>query len=344
MLILDAEKRTQKTIHDHFDALLVELLGVHASGLTEPRIRDLIERGILDLSSIDGLDIAELENDPLNPILFTRLIDKDYALASSQERQLMRTASLDYWRKQAGQIKESLPVPPPEQKQYINLFDRAKPPAKTNPRKDAIPDYFSEAEKISLLSAFESVGGFIRGLGNAYADDLSASFYEKWDGENLLATHDPKKRQEALQVIREEVGIASLQNDTVNDVAGKIRQRTKDLARNFERIAETELQATHNEGMIYESLYLDGDQARVARIPETTACKHCKAHFLDSNGVPIVFEVSELIANGTNVGKRASEYKPTAYPMHPHCRCDTIPVPQGLTVDENGVLVKEVQS
>lgn len=342
MLLLDAEKRTQATIQDHFDALSIELLGVHASGLPMERIRDLLKRGILEPSKLQGLDIAEFKDDPLNPILFTRLIGRDYALASQTEREYMRTASLDYWKKQALSIKNELEKEEPMKPAYKNIYQRAQPNDLANdPYNKAIPAYFSEAEKAGLVSAFKSLGGFIRGLGNAYADEISSTYYEKWDKENLLDTPNPKRRAEALKVIREEVGSAVLTNDTAQEVASRIRQRTGDITRNFERIAETELQASHNEGMIYEALYLDGEDAKVARIPETTACKHCQRLFLQPNGRPYVFKVTDLIANGTNVGKSPKNYKATAYPIHPHCKCDTIPVIQGFVIDKDGSMILE---
>jgi len=340
MLLLDAEKRTQATIQDHFDALTIELLGVQASGLPLPRIRDLLKRGIIEADKLQGLDIAGLE-DPLNPILFTRLIGRDYALASTQEREYMRSASLDYWKKQALNIKNELER---EDRESIEQYrtSRAQPKAQGyTPYDKAIPAYFSEAEKVGLVSAFKSLGGFIRGLGNAYADEISSTYYEKWDKEDLLDTPNMKRREEALKVIREEVGSAVLTNDTSKEVASRIRQRTKDLTRNFERIAETELQATHNEGMIYEAVYQDGENARIARIPETDACKHCLRLFLQPNGRPRIFKVADLLANGTNVGVKARNYKPTAFPIHPNCRCDTIPVIQGFIIDKDGSMILE---
>ncbi len=341
MLLLDAEKRTQATIQDHFDALTIELLGVQASGLPLPRIRDLLKRGIIDADKLQGLDIAGLE-EPLNPILFTRLIGRDYAQASSQERQYMRSASLDYWKRQALNIKNDIQREDREPIEQKYRTSRVQPDIQGHtPYDKAIPTYFSEAEKVGLVSAFKSLGGFIRGLGNAYADEISSTYYEEWDKENLLDTPNAQRRNEALKVIREEVGSAVLTNDTGKEVASRIRQRTNDLTRNFERIAETELQATHNEGMIYEAVYQDGENARIARIPETDACKHCLRLFLQPNGKPRIFNVADLLANGTNVGIKARNYKPTAFPIHPNCRCDTIPVIQGFIIDTDGSMILE---
>jgi hypothetical protein len=48
--------------------------------------------------------------------------------------------------------------------------------------------------------------------------------------------------------------------------------------------------------------------------------------------------VSELIENGTNVGRARADWQPTAYPVHPNCRCDTIPVGPTQTVSRSGRL------
>lgn len=36
---------------------------------------------------------------------------------------------------------------------------------------------------------------------------------------------------------------------------------------------------------------------------------------------PKVFKLSELISNGTNIGRKVNEWKPTVGSTHPWCRC-----------------------
>lgn len=55
----------------------------------------------------------------------------------------------------------------------------------------------------------------------------------------------------------------------------------------------------------------------------TGNCRHCIAAYL-TNGIgsqPKIFKLSELQENGTNIGKKVNDWKPTIYGLHPFCRC-----------------------
>lgn len=343
MLVLDYEQHTRESIEAHFDVLCVELLGVKGAGLPRQRIEELIESGRLSPAALEGLDIGGL-SEPLNPLLFVRLIGTPYQEADPHTRARMRDYTLEKWRTELEQpFSVRLNDPPPatgwEPPLYLN---RPEPPQLPHtPHPAALPQWLSQAERAGLVSAYESAGRYIRGLGATLADEASGIIFEEWSGEQLIDTPDPARREAALEAVRQEIGTATLTKETAETAARRIRQRTGDLARNFERIATTELQATHNEGQIYQALYVEGEAARVARIPESGACDRCLALFLTREGKPRVFEVEELAANGTNVGRQPRDYLATAYPVHPNCRCDTIPVRAGQTIDARGRLIKE---
>ena len=113
---------------------------------------------------------------------------------------------------------------------------------------------------------------------------------------------------------------------------------------NWGRVARTELQGAYNEGRVYSALEGHGAGARVARFPETGACKHCRRLFLDKDGKPRVFTVDELANNGTNAGRKTAAWRATIWPVHPNCRCDLITVPSGLIVGKDGKLRREDDS
>jgi len=331
MLVLDAERRTRQNIRDHYDALCIELLGVRGSGLSQERVKALIRAQLVDPSALNGFNVNSLD-EPLNPILFIRRIGPLYARANPRERARMRQYTLQQWQRELRGYE------PPPAVRYTPPMDRPEAPSQSTVEQSAIPDSFGTADRASLVSAFQSMGGYIRGLGARFADEASAIIFEDWNGEQLLSTPDPQRRADMLKVIREEVGAAVLTKDTAREVARRIRQRSDDLARNFDRIAETELQAVHNEGQIIQAVEIDGETARVARIPESGACGFCKEAFLNSEGSPQIFNVVDLIANGANVGRKRKDWLPSAYPMHPNCRCDTIPVGPNQTITRTGRL------
>lgn len=88
--------------------------------------------------------------------------------------------------------------------------------------------------------------------------------------------------------------------------------------RDWQRVARTELQGAYNEGVIAASAARYGSGARVARIPEIDACGHCRRLFLDE-GIPRVFDLSTIVRNGTNVGRKPEDWRATVWPIHPNC-------------------------
>lgn len=347
MLVLEAQARTREAITAQFDALSVELLGARAAGLSRQRIEELIESGHLNAQALEGLDVASL-SEPANPILFIRLISGPYSEADPITRARMRDYTLDQWaRELSGPISQRIDEDTGEPIDYTApppfSLERPPPPEGTNytatPR--PFPSWLNQAERAGLVSAYEHAGRYVRGLGAKLADEATGIIFEEWAGERLIDTPDPARRAAALEAIRDEIGTATLTRDTAQTAARRIRQRTGDLARNFERIAETELQAAHNDGALYQAAYIDGDAARVARIPESAACAHCLRLFLKADGTPRIFGVQELAAYGSNVGRRARDYQPTAYPVHPQCRCDTIPIRAGQRATRTGRIIRE---
>jgi len=66
------------------------------------------------------------------------------------------------------------------------------------------------------------------------------------------------------------------------------------------------------------------------------ACRHCIRLYL-TNGVgsqPKLFSLQELEDNGTNIGLKVNDWKPTISPCHPHCRCDLNYLPKDYVWDE----------
>lgn len=49
-------------------------------------------------------------------------------------------------------------------------------------------------------------------------------------------------------------------------------------------------------------------------------CKYCRNFYIDSDDSPKVYRMSRILNNGSNYGKKADEWKPTALATHPNCR------------------------
>jgi hypothetical protein len=89
---------------------------------------------------------------------------------------------------------------------------------------------------------------------------------------------------------------------------------------------------------------------RVFKRTRPDACAFCRLLYLRPDGVtPRVFRLSDLLANGTNVGRRAgrptrsghsrTQWRATLGAAHPFCQCELRVVPDGTGFDARGRLV-----
>lgn len=68
----------------------------------------------------------------------------------------------------------------------------------------------------------------------------------------------------------------------------------------------------------------------------TGNCRHCIRLYL-TGGIgsqPKIFKISDLIANGDNIGVKVNDWKPVVSSTHPHCRCTLRSLPIGYKWDE----------
>lgn len=67
-----------------------------------------------------------------------------------------------------------------------------------------------------------------------------------------------------------------------------------------------------------------GTEAKVYKTVYELACRHCIRLYL-TNGIgsqPILFTVAELVANGSNIGRKVADWKAVVESTHPFCRCN----------------------
>lgn len=109
------------------------------------------------------------------------------------------------------------------------------------------------------------------------------------------------------------------------DLSSELGRRTGDWARDWDRIARTELQnATLDASAIKITNDNDGRDPLVYKLPRRNACRYCVALYLREGDFkkPRIFHLSTLVANGSNVGKKVAQWRPTKGIIHPHCNCN----------------------
>lgn len=319
-------QRAAALVRDHHDAYLVEVFGYKGSGIPVDRIRDLIARGLIDVGRVGMEGAIKVGPVYADPFMFRDLVGRTIARAPHEDYPEMRRWPLERWQDEIQAAGGAFP------------FEPSTSPAEPTNEPPGVPGGLGPSDAGAWQAAQESAASYIRGLGNESAGALEATVAEVWEGETPIEIPIQDRRNERVREIRALTARAVAEKWTSQKLASEIGHAIGEWGRGLERIATTELQGAHNEGRVRDAAATYGSGAGIARIPEAGACDACRGLFLGPGGKPVVFSISELIANGTNVGLRAQDWKATVFPIHPFCRCDTMPVPPGFEVLADGRL------
>lgn len=124
--------------------------------------------------------------------------------------------------------------------------------------------------------------------------------------------------------IRETAREGLLNRWSWKDLSGELGRRTGDWARDWDRIARSELQnATNDADASKIARDNKGDDPLVYKLPRRNACRYCIELYLRDGDFskPRIFRLSTLIANGSNVGRKVAQWRPTKNIAHPNCNC-----------------------
>ncbi len=151
----------------------------------------------------------------------------------------------------------------------------------------------------------------IKGLGEQAVADVSS----KINGE------EQRRRAKYEDIVRSKAVETVENRKSLTNMMLEIGAATQDWERKLGRIVETEMHNAYEEGRATEIERDDGHEVIVYKDVYAGACKHCIQHYL-TNGIgsePIKFKMSELRANGTNIGRKAADWKAVLGAMHPYC-------------------------
>lgn len=122
----------------------------------------------------------------------------------------------------------------------------------------------------------------------------------------------------------------------------KARFKSEDAGRDWDRVAESEIRYSTNLGRLMSIQYEGGgnpNEIEVYYHVQPTACKYCKELYLESDGTPKIFKLSEILDNiqetgGMNMGRKSSLIgKPGGWIpnslAHPNCHCFPIIYQEG---------------
>ena len=197
---------------------------------------------------------------------------------------------------------------------------------KRHVQKNPIPlnDIEKQAVQFAQLQGAQSV----QGLGNKAGATIGSALIEA----------DAKQRAELKEMIRTKTAENIAKRESLKNLKSEMGWASRDWTRDLHRIANTEKQNAMQRGVAdhYSKRY--GADVRVAKRPMPDACKHCKRLHLGPDGHPRIFTLSELEANGSNVGRKAADWLPVVGTVHPHCQCQMIRIPAGWGFNREGEL------
>lgn len=162
--------------------------------------------------------------------------------------------------------------------------------------------------------------GYLKGLGDKMKKDISS----------YISDSELRMRMEQERTIKEGVKRGIVERDTTKLIAAKISNQLNDWSRDWNRIVETEYQGVFNMGRV-QSYMREGDGPNTLIYFDVypAACRHCIRLYLTAGigNEPKLFTAEELIGNGTNIGRRVADWKPTIITaVHPFCYDDKVEV------------------
>lgn len=125
------------------------------------------------------------------------------------------------------------------------------------------------------------------------------------------------------EFIREELKEGMEKKKPLREIANDLHKKTGDWSRDFDRIVEYQANTAYQQGRASFLSQTEGDDCEVWKRVFQSACKHCLSLYTTAGFLsePKVFKLSELRANGSNIGRKTSEWKPVVGSTHPFCRC-----------------------
>lgn len=182
------------------------------------------------------------------------------------------------------------------------------------------PDDFDEwfANQLAKPQSTTKINGLKHLKNRAYTDlsGLGNKITNKFSQRILTANAAEQNK------IRKEIKKKSIEayekGKTKQWLASELRAITEDWARDFSRMADYILQEAYGFGRAQQILEDYGPDAKVYKQTFPGVCKPCEKNYGTPGEKPIIYELSDLIANGNNIGKK--EQEPVVGPAHPFAR------------------------
>jgi len=144
----------------------------------------------------------------------------------------------------------------------------------------------------------------------------------KKDFEKIILDKEILVGSQYRAAVKEELEKGVVERKALQSIVSDLGHRVNTWQHDWGRIVATEMQDIYNKGRLDTFRGEKGEDSLVYKHTYDGACRHCiRLHLTKGIGSrPIVFKISELITNGSNIGKKVDDWKATVGPEHPFCR------------------------
>ena len=197
---------------------------------------------------------------------------------------------------------------------------------------ESLKDYFLHQKHIPISEVDKAT---IASIKSQSLSDIRANKGRIFqDVNNIISKVDKKNRVAYEEVIRKQILDGVLKKKSVREIASNLGHLTNDWSRNFTKSIEFVSHYAYNEGKL-SLIEKTNPNSKVWFSVYSQACEHCIRLYL-TKGIgsePRLFNISELKANGTNIGRKTRDWLPTISGIHVFCRCSLNRFQQGSQWD-----------
>lgn len=163
----------------------------------------------------------------------------------------------------------------------------------------------SERERAEYTISRQMTYSYLKGLANKVTDDTRNKLLE----------------QNKMQLIQQIISQGVKDRKSIQSIVSDLGHKTGEWDRDWKRIVVTEMNNIFQQGRaaLIQDKY--GIETLVYKNVFPLACRHCIKLYL-TNGLgsqPRLFRLVDLINNGSNIGRKVDEWRPTLSSTHPYC-------------------------
>lgn len=193
----------------------------------------------------------------------------------------------------------------------------------------------NDIEEMTLLNLKRNGLEYANGL----LDSIRKDIFTKIANEETNVLDEAK----AKDIIKDRLAYGKLTGKSAKAIANDLGKTFDSFDKDWLTLAYTEINAAKNKAITDNLLSERKDKnfqgTRVIVLTNPDACSECIAAYRDDDGNPKIWDLDDLLGNGTNVGVERSARQPVIPPHHPNCACELMQIPENWSFNKDGRLL-----